>query len=96
MRQSSVSVNNTFYGQQPSAEDEETNYALISDSCTYYGDNSNNKTASTIPPAPPLNISMLNIGGGAPPPPPPPLPNGFGNGPSAAPSLFFPTEQWDA
>ena len=79
------SINNNFYSQQyQSAEDEETNYALISDSYSYYVDNSTNN----IPPAPPLNLSMSSAH--ATPPPPPPLPNDFSGNVSSVSSYVLP------
>ncbi|CAF0877514.1 unnamed protein product [Adineta ricciae] len=99
----SMSINNNnYYSQQQqqhqSNDDEETNYALISDSYSYYGESANNKTNPNIPPAPPLNQSMITPASSntvpaapppPPPPPPPPLPNGFGNGPPPAPALVL-------
>jgi hypothetical protein len=93
-----TSTGNNYYSQrhQPADEDE-TNYALISDSYSSYGDTSTNKN-NNISQAPPLNSSMPTSGSTPPaapptppPPPPPPLPNGFGSGPPPAPALVLPT-----
>ena len=88
------SININYYSQQvQSLEDDETNYALISDSYTYYSENStNHKNSNHIPPAPPLNSSSMSNPSStpAPPPPPPPLPTNFNNGPPPAPALNLP------
>lgn len=86
------SININYYSQQTQAvEEDETNYALISDSYTYYSENSpNNKSANSIPPAPPLNCSSMSNTSSAPPPPPPPLPSNFNSGPPPAPTLTLP------
>lgn len=87
------SININYYSQQSqSIEDDETNYALISDSYAYYSENStNNKSSNNIPTAPPLNSSsMSNTGSAPPPPPPPPLPSNFNSGPPPAPALTLP------
>jgi len=90
-----TSTSNNYYSQRPQpAEEDETNYALISDSYSSYADNSTNKNNSNISQAPPLNSSMSATGSAPPPPPPPPpppLPNGFGSGPPPAPTLNLPT-----
>lgn len=83
-RLASISISNHSYGQTNSIDDEETNYALISDSCPLYGENK----SSSIPPAPPLNNNTSSTSvPPPPPPPPPPLPNGLNNLPPPTPPV---------
>ena len=88
-----ASISNNYCTQNhQSTEDEETNYALISDSYSSCSDNTTNK--NNISQVPALNALMSSTGSAPPaPPPPPPLPNGFGSGPSpaSASSLGLPT-----
>jgi hypothetical protein len=84
-------INNNYNQRHQPAEEDDTNYALISDSYSTYADNLTNKN-NPISQVPPSNSSMPTTGSAPPPappppPPPPPLPGGFGSGPPPPPPL---------